>query len=85
MFYLEAGTSDEGQGYAKWYLEVTYLHILSESPCKNFNHAPGRRENWFWKLLCLDICIHFCPVRTNAAMHDPISSQLEMVVAPPIC
>ncbi len=60
----------------------TSLHILSESPCKYFNAASGRQEKWFRKQLCM--CIHFRPVHANAAMHDSISSRLEIVVAPPI-
>ena len=82
--YLGAGTSDKGRDYTKWCLGVTSLHISSESPCKYFNAASGRREKWFRKQLCSDVCIHFRPVHANAAMHNPISSRLEIVVAPPI-
>ena len=32
--YLEAGSSDRGRGYAKWYLGVNSHHISSESSCK---------------------------------------------------
>ena len=80
--YLEAGSSDKRLGYAKWYLGVTSLHISSESPCKKFNAAPGRWENWFRKQLCSDYCIHFRPVHANTAIHDPFSSPFEIVIAP---
>ena len=83
MLYLEAGTSGKGRGYAKWYLGVISLHISSENPHKNFNAASGRQEKQFRKRLCSDVCIHFRPVHVNAAMHDPITSRLEIVVAPP--
>ena len=45
MLYLKAETNEKGQGYAKWYLEVASLHILSESPYKNFNAVLGHQEN----------------------------------------
>ena len=59
---LEAGSSDKGWGYVKWYLGVTSLHIVSENPCKKFNAAPGPWENGFRKQLCSDKSIHFRPV-----------------------
>ena len=50
-------------------LAVTSLHISSESPCKYFNAASGRREKWFRKQLCSDVRINFRTVHANAAMH----------------
>ena len=53
--YLEAGTNNKGQGYAKWYLGASSLHISSKGPYKNFNVAAGCQKNWFRKQLCSDM------------------------------
>ena len=61
----KTGSSDKGWGYAWLYLGVTPLHISSESPCRTFNAATGRRENGFRKQLCSDVRIHFRPVHAT--------------------
>ena len=52
--YLEAGSSNNGRGYDKWYLGVTSLHISSKSLCRMFNTAPKCQEDGFRKQLCWD-------------------------------
>ena len=59
-------------------LSGTLESHLEREACKKFNAAPGRREICFRKRLCSDVRIYFRPV------HDPLSSRLEVVVAPPI-
>ena len=83
--YLEAGSSDRGRGYAKWYLGVNSHHISSESSCKQINPARGSEEREFRKLLCSDVCIHFRPVHAQAAIPELFSSRFDIVIAPPIC
>ena len=81
--YLEAGSSDRGRGYAKWYLGVNSHHISSESSCKQINPARGSQEREFRKLLCSDVCIHFRPVHAQAAIPELFSSRFDIVIAPP--
>ena len=83
--YLEAGSSDRGWGYAKWYLGVNSHHISSESSCKQINPARGSQEREFRKLLCSDVCIYFRPVHAQAAIPELFSFQFEIVIAPPVC
>ena len=83
--YLEAGSSDRGRSYAKWYLGVSSHHISSESSCKYINPARGSQEREFRKLLCSDVCIHFRPVHAQPAIPELFSARFDIVIAPPIC
>ena len=60
-------------------LSTSRARALARTPML---HQHAEKSTWFRKRLCSDVCIHFRPVYANAAMHDPISSRLEIVVAP---
>ena len=82
--YLEAGSSDRGRGYAKWYLAWSHLSSYLERKLLQveINPARGSRKRGFRKLLCSDVCIHLRPVHAQAAIPELFSSRFEVVIAP---
>ena len=66
---------------------VPWSHLtphLERAPLQQLQRCIRTPRKVVSETVCSDVCIHFCPVHANAAMHNLISSRLEIVVAPPI-